>query len=396
MRNYWDFLRFPGAKSLLLAPFPARLAYGMIGLGLYFKVYHETHSITVAGFAAGLQGIGGAVTTGLRANLLDKYGLQKPLFFFVPGYAFAIMVVNFAHDKTLLLVFSLILGIASPPINLSIRPLWRFLVPHKLLRTANALDTAIMDAAVIVGPAFVTALSLSKHPFIALTTVALFILVGGLSLSSLEIAKKWEPEEKSKSQISFFKLPAIKVLSLEGVAIGLSNGLFNISLPAFATINNRPQLTSIVMAISASAMIVGGLVGAAISKHLTPLRAFTKNYAFWFLAVLPLPFVRPDWTIALVAMLVGLAVGAQQVFYLEILDHVRPKGTSASALGWMWVIEGTAGSIGSAIAGYLSDAYSPQLCFALSSAAVGVGYLVTLRGNRYLRNADTLNPPVHD
>ena len=396
MRQYLEFIRIPGAKSLLLAPLPARLAYSMISLGLYFKVYSTTHSITVAGFAAGINGIAGALTTGVRASLLDKYGLKWPIRIFVPGYAIAIMAVNYSQDKTILLVWAFLLGVTAPPINLSIRPLWRSLVPHALLRTANAVDTAVMDAAVIVGPALVTALALSTHPFSALTCVAVLILIGGLGLSSLEITKKWEPEKKSKSQIQFFKLPAIRILALEGIAIGISNGLFSIALPAFATINHTPRLTSVVMAISAGSMIIGGLVGAVVAKHLTPLRAFTKNYMYWFIAGLPLPFVRPDWTIALVAAVIGLAVGAQQVFYLEVLDHVRPRGTSASALGWMWVIEGTAGSISAAFAGYLSDAYSPRLCFALSAVAVGGGYLVTLYGNKYLRHADTLLPPQRD
>ena len=396
MRMYLEFLRFPGAKSLLLAPFPARLAYGMIGLGLYFKVYRETNSIAAAGFAAGASGIAGAATTGLRASLLDKYGLKWPIRLFVPGYATAIMAVNFSHDKTLLIFSAILLGASAPPINLSIRPLWRFLVPHHMLRTANAMDTAFMDGAVIIGPALVTALALSSHPFTALAACSFLILLGGLSLSSLEVTKKWEPEEKSKNELRFFKLPAIRVLALEGIAIGLSNGLFSIALPAFATINRTPRLTAIVMAISAGAMIIGGLIGAAVTRHLTPLRAFTKNYFFWFIAVLPLPFVRANWTIMVVAAIIGLAVGAQQVFYLEVLDHVRPKGTAASALGWMWVIEGTAASVGSAIAGVISERFSPNICFALTALAVTAGYLVTLSGNRFLRSADTLLPPVKD
>lgn len=388
-----EFLRFPGAKSLLIAPFPARLAYSMIGLGLYFKIYGETHSITLAGFAAGANGIAGALTTGLRASLLDKYGLRKPIRIFVPGYALFIMAVNFSHDHTLLLIYSVLLGISAPPINLSIRPLWNFMIPHHLLRTANAVDTSLMSAAVIIGPALVTAIALSKHPFMALTSCALLIFVGGMSLSALAVTNQWHPEEKPKNELRFFRMPAIRILAIEGAAIGISSGMFNIGLPAFATLNHTPKLTSIVMAISASTMIVGGLLAALVSKKLTPLQGFTRNYLFWFLATSPLALVRPDWTIALVAACVGLTVGAQQVFYLEVLEHVRPKGTAASALGWMWVIEGSAGSIGSAIAGYLSEHFTPRLCFALSSLAVGVGFAIVIYGNKYLRAADTFSAP---
>ena len=76
MREYLLFLKTPGAKSLLIAAFPARFAYGMIGLGLYFKVYHETHSIAVAGFAAGANGIAGSITSG-RPNSYVPVALCK-------------------------------------------------------------------------------------------------------------------------------------------------------------------------------------------------------------------------------------------------------------------------------------------------------------------------------
>ena len=111
MREYLLFLKTTGAKSLLIAAFPARFAYGMIGLGLYFKVYHETQSIATAGFAAGANGIAGSLTTGMRAALLDKYGLKWPIRFFVPAYAASILLVNATHDKTLLLLFAILLAV---------------------------------------------------------------------------------------------------------------------------------------------------------------------------------------------------------------------------------------------------------------------------------------------
>ncbi len=52
---------------MMLAAFPARPAYGMVGLDIYFKVQRDTHSIALAGLAAGANGIAGSLTTGARA-----------------------------------------------------------------------------------------------------------------------------------------------------------------------------------------------------------------------------------------------------------------------------------------------------------------------------------------
>jgi len=392
MREYLLFLKTPGAKSLLAAAFPARFAYGMIGLGLYFKVYHETHSIAVAGFAAGANGIAGSVTTGARAALLDKYGLKWPIRFFVPSYSLSILLVNASHSKTLLLIFAVLLGLCAPPINLSVRPLWRSIVPQTKLRTAYAIDSTSMEIASILGPLAVTALALSSHPALALVLCSLALLCGGISISLLDVVNTWIPEEKNTSELKLFRIPGIRLLAIEGIFIGLGTGIFSIALPAFTTLEHVPSMTSVILAIQSSTMIIGSLIAGTIGKHWTPLQAFKRNYIFWTLAILPLAFTTPCWSLMLVGGVMGLFVGAQQVFYLEILEYIRPKGAAASALGWMWMIEGSAGAIGSAVAGTLSESVGPQFCFALSTLCVLVGALITFGGQRYLQKANKKTP----
>ncbi len=388
MREYLLFLKTPGAKSLMIAAFPARFAYGMIGLGLYFKVYHETHSIAVAGFAAGANGIAGSITTGARAALLDKYGLKWPIRFFVPAYSLSILLVNASHSKNLLLIFAILLGLCAPPINLSVRPLWRSIVPQQKLRTAYAIDSTSMEIASILGPLAVTALALSAHPALALAVCSISLLSGGLSISFLDVVGRWAPEEKNPSEKKLFRVPGIRLLAVEGLFIGLGTGIFSIALPAFTTLQHVPGMTSIILGIQSSTMIIGSLVAGTVGKHWTPLQAFKRNYIFWTLAVLPLAFTTPGWSLMLVGGVMGLFVGAQQVFYLEILEYIRPKGAAASALGWMWMIEGSAGAVGSAIAGTLSESVGPQFCFALSTACVLIGAFITFGGQRYLQKAN--------
>jgi hypothetical protein len=394
MRDYLLFLKTPGAKSLLLAAFPARFAYGMIGLGLYFKVYHDTHSITVAGFAAGANGIAGSITTGMRAALLDKYGLKWPIRFFVPAYSISILLVNATHSKNLLILFAILLGLCAPPINLSVRPLWRSIVAQEKLRTAYAIDSTSMEIASILGPLAVTALALSVHPAYALALCSMALLIGGISISLLEVVDRWNPEQKNPSELRLFRIPGIRILAIEGLFIGLGTGIFSIALPAFTTIQHVPRMTALILTIQSSTMIIGSLVAGSIGKHWTPLQAFKRNYIFWTIAMLPLAFTTPGWSLMLVGGVMGLFVGAQQVFYLEILEYIRPKGAAASALGWMWMIEGSAGAVGSAIAGTLSESVGPQFCFALSSACVVAGAFITFGGQKYLQKANRKAMPT--
>ena len=389
MREYVRVFRYPGAPSMILASFPARLAYGMIGLGLYFKTYHTVHSIAFAGFVAGLNGISGSITTSLRSKLLDKFGMRTPLRFFVPAYASSILVLNFVHSRGLLVLAALLLGMAAPPINLSIRPLWRNIVPQEDMRRALAIDTSVMTTATILGPVLVTYLSLSKHPASALITCSVLIFVGGISLSMLAITKQWKPEVKSGTEVGIFRVPGIRLLMIEGIIIGLGAGMFQIAVPAFTSIRHVEHLTGTIFAVSSVCSIIGALLAGLIGKRLTPLKAFVRNYYLWALVGLPLCFTTPGWSLMLISGLVGLTVGSQQVFYLEVIEAVRPKGTAASALGWMWTVEGSAASVGAWVGGSLSQAFSPQFCFALTSASVVIGVVIVHKGQALLKAADT-------
>jgi len=389
VREYLRVVSYSGARSMILASFPARLAYGMIGLGLYFKTYHSVHSIAFAGFVAGVNGIAGSLTTSLRSSLLDRFGMRTPIRIFVPSYAASILILNFVHTRTLLLLAALLLGIAAPPINLSIRPLWRNIVPQEDMRRALAIDTSVMTTATILGPVLVTYLSLSKHPASALITCSVLIFIGGISLSTLKVAKEWRPEAKTGDEIGIFQVPGIRLLMIEGIIIGLGAGIFQIAVPAFTSIRHVEHLTGTIFAVSSACSIVGALLAGLIGKRLTPLKAFVRNYYLWALVGIPLCFTTPGWSLMLVAGLVGLTVGAQQVFYLEVVEAVRPKGTAASALGWMWTVEGSAASVGAWLGGSLSQALSPQFCFAITSASVVLGVAIVHYGQGLLKSADT-------
>mgnify|MGYP000956830037 FL=1 len=79
MNRYKELFAFPQVLLLGISAFPARIAYGMIGLGIFFKAEQETGSVAVAGFAIGLNSLAGAVTAGLRGSVMDRFGQKWPI-----------------------------------------------------------------------------------------------------------------------------------------------------------------------------------------------------------------------------------------------------------------------------------------------------------------------------
>ena len=385
-----------GVQQLLLSSIPARLAYGMITLGIFFKVQQSTASISLAGLAVGLNTLASSASVGLRSSFIDKYGLTWPLRALVPSYAALIIFFNYADTKVSLIAIAFILGAVAPPINLAVRPLWKVVIPESKQRTIFAIDTAVMSATAVIGPVLVTSLALSSNPKIALNSCAAAMLIGGIALALLKVTRTWIPEKKEQGAEHLLKMPAIRLLIAEGIFIGLAYGLFETGIPSFTTIEGVAGRTGLIFAVMAVFNIFGSLLAGLISKKITPLRAFRSTYLVWVIVCAPLAISNPDWTLLIISGLLGLAGGMQMVFYWEIVEAVRPKGTASSAIGWLWTFEGTAMALGSAISGFISEAFSPRYCLAAMSLCVLFGYLVIANGHKLLSAADRLPTQSED
>jgi MFS family permease len=389
-------MAFPQVIRLGISAFPARLAYGMIGLGIFFKAEQETGSIAVAGFAIGLNSLAGSLTAGLRGSVMDKFGQKWPIRILVPLYASLILLLNTMETRESILVTAFILGITAPPINLSVRPLWKDIVPDSYLRTAYAFDSSMMSSTSVIGPVVITALSLSSRPELGLGTTAALMFIGGIALSLTPVSRDWIPEKKQKDQQKLWRDRAIQLLMLEGCFIGFGSGVFSVAIPAFATQENVQYRVAWILATYGAATVVGGLLGGLVSRKLAPLSAFRTVYLFWFIACIPMAFTYPDWSMALVGACIGLLGGAQKVFYFEILEAVRPKGSQTSSLGWIWTVEGSFMAIGAAVGGVVSETYSPRLGLAILPIMIFIGLIILSIGRERLSAANEVPTEQED
>ncbi len=368
----------------------------MIGLSIFFKAEHETRSIAFAGLVIGVNSVAGSLSAGIRSSVMDRYGQKWPLRILVPGYTTMLIVLSFAHTRPTILIFAFILGISAPPINLSVRPLWKSILPEDLLRSAYAIDTSVINTAGVLGPVFATALSLSNHPQSALLTAALLMAIGGGSLALNPVSRAWIPEKKKKGQKALWKHRAIQLLMVEAIFIGFGWGVFDVAVPAFATIENVQSRTAWILAAMGIASILGGVAAGIVSKRYSPLGWFMRNYMVWLVFTLPLSFTYPGWSLALVGALLGFVGGAQQVFYWEVLEAVRPLGSEVSSIGWLWTIEGSFMALGSAFGGYVSQEFSPRIALGITPACIAIGAVILILGRKFLAEANPKPTPEND
>jgi len=396
MKRYRELFAFPQVIRLGISAFPARLAYGMIGLGIFFKAEQETGSVAIAGFAIGLNSLAGSLTAGIRGSVMDRWGQKWVIRILVPAYSALILTLNTMETSRSILITAFILGITAPPINLSVRPLWKDLVPDSYLRTAYAFDSAMMSSTSVIGPVIVTSLALSSRPSLALDVVASFMFIGGVGLALTPVSRNWIPEKKIKGQEKLFANRAMQLLMFEGCFIGFGWGVFDVAVPAFATQEGVAHRVAWIFASFGVATVIGGLLGGLVSKKLAPLPALRRAYFFWLLACIPIVLTNPDWTMALVGASIGFVGGAVQVFYFEVLEAVRPKGSQTSSLGWIWSVEGSFMAVGAAVGGVVSEYFSPRVGLAMLPAMIFFGFIILNIGKGRLSAANDLPTEEED
>jgi MFS family permease len=327
---------------------------------------------------------------------MDRWGQKWVIRILVPAYSALILTLNTMETSRSILITAFILGITAPPINLSVRPLWKDLVPDSYLRTAYAFDSAMMSSTTVIGPVVVTSLALSSRSHLALDVVAAFMFIGGVGLALTPVSRNWIPEKKVKGQGNLFANRAMQLLMFEGCFIGFGWGVFDVAVPAFATQEGVPHRVAWIFASFGVATVIGGLLGGLVSKKLAPLPALRRAYFFWLIACIPIVLTNPDWTMAVVGASIGFVGGAVQVFYFEVLEAVRPKGSQTSSLGWIWSVEGSFMAVGAAVGGVVSEYFSPRVGLAMLPLMLFFGFLILSIGKGRLSAANDLPTAEED
>ena len=396
MNRYKELLAMPHVLILAISAFPARLAYSMIALGIFFKTEQTTGSIAAAGLAIGLNSLAGSLTAGIRGSVMDRWGQKWPLRILVPSYAALILTLNTMQSKESLLITAFILGATAPPINLSVRPLWKDIVPENFVRTAYALDSSMMSFTSVIGPVVITTLALSSHPGLGLGVTAALMLIGGTALALTSVSRNWIPEKKKKGQQRLWRDRAIQLLMFEGCFIGFGWGVFDVAVPAFATQEGVQHRVAWIFASFGAATVIGGLLGGLVSKKLAPLFALRRAYLLWLIACVPVAFTYPDWTMALMGACIGFLGGAVQVFYFEVLEAVRPQGSQTASLGWIWSVEGSFMAIGAAVGGVVSETLSPRIGLGMLPIMIFIGLIILTIGRGRLSAANDVPTEAED
>lgn len=138
---------------------------------------------------------------------------------------------------------------------------------------------------------------------------------------------------------------------------------------------------------------VGSLVGGMTLKVAHDATALTRSYLVFSVAMtaglVPLLLPADLWVLVALFAVAGLSMAPLNAAAYEITDLTAPPGTGTEAR--IWTSTATAGgtALGSAVAGPLVDASSPQSAFLLAVAGALLAAVIAVSTRSLLRTRVT-------
>lgn len=367
-------LRAEHVAALVATAIAARLATGMVPLGIVLLVHGETGSFGRAGLVAGAFSLGLGGTGPLLGRVIDRRGASVVL---IPGATvFALSVVALvvldSEATVALAVTAAVAGGALPPMGGVLRRLWPDLVGPDLQQAAFAIDAIIIEALFIAGPLLMAGLATAASPSAGLLAAAAISVSGVIAFDRLTRPYAPPPVTEPRPRGGALATPGMRLVVGATLGLGAMFGALEIALPAFGAEHGNAALGGPFNALLAAGSVAGAL--AYGSRSLAgPAVLFPVLAILQVASVAPLLAAGSVGVMLALAPLAGIFVAPQMAARSAIITTVAPAGTVVEAFTWIGLSATAGASAGSAVAGPLVEAHGWRagVLMALATAALG-------------------------
>jgi len=391
---YRDILSIPGSARFSSVGVLARLPAAMVVLAIILFVSAETDSYAVAGIMTAAFQISASSATIVSSRISDRLGQSRilPLLCVVNAFFMILFVMGMQHGLSLWVSGALIAvsGAFMPAIGSMVRARWAHITGGDQLRVAFAMESTFDEIDWTIGPLLTALLAATIDPAAPLIAAASFTVIFGVALAALrstQPAPSASGPHRHRGGLMRAGLPVV-VVTLAGV--GVMFGAYEVAVPAFARQQGAPNASGLILAAWAVGSMIGGLWFGTRRWHVTLPRQ--AQYALGFMALAVLPSLI-DYSIAVsiaAAFLAGIAIAPSLITQFSLAE--RLVATDRITEGITWAMSGiTLGfAAGSALAGFLIDAFGVRAGFTVTvlGAVVALVVACVFRGHveRHMRH----------
>lgn len=358
---YRRILARPHVLALCATSVLARLPVGMGAVALVIFVHDRTGSFGAAGVVAGAFTIGLGATSPLLGRLVDRRGPRRVLipaaFLTALGLLLVIVLAEAGAGTGALVAAAALAGGATPRVGGLLRGLWPSLVEEEDLVGGYVIDSLLIEVFFVAGPlltGLLAATAGSTAPLLAAAGCGVF---GALWFASIPIVGAREPAPpEHRTRAGALASPAIRLLALTGIPIGVTFGVFDVVFPAFGAEQGNSALGGPFIAAAALGSAVGALVyGAQAHRFHSPAQGSIALAVYQPLACLPMLLADSTAAMFALAALAGTYIAPASNLRNQIAQAAMPPGTGTEAFTWLALSLTVGASGGAALAGPLVE-----------------------------------------
>jgi MFS family permease len=387
---YGRILRVPGIAVLVVATTITRLPFAINSIAVVLFLRETTGSFAIAGLVAGALALGAAAGAPLAGRLVDRRGARMlmPLAVVHAAAVLGIWALGRADiGAALTAVPALLAGASFPPAGALLRSRWPHLLRDpELIHGAYALDSVNIELSFVTGPLITAALVAVAGPEFALGASAILVLAGtSLFLSRLprEHAEVVVPAS-GPSRLGPLADPAIRMVALSSVPIGICIGCIEVALPAFSHDLDNPALAGVLLAVWSAASGIGGLVyGARGSRD--AMQTFLAINLLFPLACLPLILADSALVMLPLVVLAGAPIAPLIASRNQLVGLLEPEHAGAEAFTWLMTALVAGLALGNAAGGALIQAEGWEVAVLLGVAVAALGGALAFAFRQTLR-----------
>jgi MFS family permease len=387
-RRYAILFRVPEVARTLRASMVGRIPIGMAMLAILLFVQGATGSFARAGAASALYVFGLAVLAPFVGRVIDRVGPRPVLLANAVIYPAALLLlvvlVTRQADPLWVAVCALVAGAMLPPITICVRTLLPRLVSAPgLLQTAYSVDSALIEAVFILGPAFVAAFAVFQQPAGAVIMAAACAAVGTLIFVRAPAVRSWTPAQRPVPRHILGPLTEPKLLALLAATVlySVSFGLFEVAVPAFAARHGKPAAAGVILALASVGSAFGVLAYGSREWRLALRMQFLLALVLMAAGMLLLAAVSNMYLFALLSLFACMPMAPVIAAQSMLLSRLAPPAMLAESFTWSTTCLLGGISAGIAAGGILSEIWSPALVLGaacVSAAAAGALAWATL------------------
>ncbi len=359
----------------------------MMPIAILLVVRHATGSYGLAGAASGVGTLTQACATPFLGRLIDRRGqhavLPALLATFLTGIAILVIAAATHAPTVLLFVGAIVAGAGQVPYPSLVRTRWSYLLGtgNPQLSTALALESVADEAVFTIGPVLVTGLY-AINVLLAPIAAGLLAFCGTIPFIRARVSEP--PIAAAGSHTSAWRVPALWVLIISGLLIGIVFGSIEVSMIAFAQHEGHSGLAGALVGLVAFGSLLGGLWYGARAWRKDVAARYRFSLVTLAIGTVPTVIASTIWQMTPAALIIGLSVAPTLIASSGLVTRVVPASARTEGFTWQSTGINVGAASGAALGGILIDAFGVRAGYIAAPIASTIAACVAFGGAKLL------------